>query len=145
MIHGIVTSTTVSSGILLADVQVARAGVTYKEVPMVHQFPGHIQSITEGSRVLMDKTEDNLMVILGVLETNENILPEDVTEHEQVMAFDDGTEISVKKSDSDGYDVNINSSSGVNVKATGDVTIETDGHLQFKASSVDFDTSGGSA
>ena len=145
MIHGIVTSTTVSSGILLADVQVARAGVTYKEVPMVHQFPGHIQSITEGSRVLMDKTNDNLMVILGVLETNEDILPEDVTEHEQVMAFDDGTEITVKPSDSDGYDVNINASSQLNLKATGDVTIETDGHLQFKSSSVDFDTSGGSS
>ncbi len=58
------------------------------------------------------------------------------------MAFDDGTEISVKQSDSEGYDVNINASSGVNIKATGDVTIETGGHLQFRSSSVDFDTSG---
>lgn len=143
MIHGIVTSTTVSSGIILADVQVARAGVTYKEVPMMHQFPGHIQSITEGSRVLLDRTADNLWVILGVLETNENILPDDVTEHEQVMAFDDGTEISIKQSASDGYDVNINASSELNIKASGDVTIESAGHLQFKSSSVDFDTSGG--
>ena len=143
MIHGIVTSTTVSSGIILADVQVARAGVTYKEVPMMHQFPGHIQSITEGSRVLLDRTADNLWVILGVLETNEDILPDDVTEHEQVMAFDDGTEISVKQSDTDGYDVNINASSELNIKASGDVTIDTGGHLQFKSSSVDFDTSGG--
>jgi hypothetical protein len=159
MIHGIVTSTEVSSGIVLANVQVARAGVTYKNVPMMHQFPGHIQSITEGSRVLMEKTEDNLMVILGVLETDEERLPEDVSEHEQVMVFDDGTEISVNPSDSEGYDVNINASSQVNIKASGDVTvesegnlnlksssdgmdIETDGHLQFRSSSVDFDTSG---
>jgi phage baseplate assembly protein gpV len=109
----------------------------------MHQFPGHIQSITEGSRVLLDRTADNLWVILGVLETNEDILPDDVTENEQVMAFDDGTEISVKQSDTDGYDVNINASSELNIKTSGDVTIETGGHLQFKSSSVDFDTSGG--
>ena len=144
MIHGIVTSTTTSSGILLADVQVARAGVTYKQVPVAHLHPGHLQSITEGSRVLLEKTEDNLWVIIGVLETDDEILPDDVGGREQVMVFDDGTEISVKQSDSDGYDVNINASSQLNIKASGDVTIESGGHLQFKSSSVDFDTSGGS-
>jgi hypothetical protein len=129
----------------MADVQVARAGVTYKEVPVAHLHPGHLQSITEGSRVLMERTDDNLWVIIGVLETDDEILPDEVGGREQVMAFDDGTEISVKQAESDGYDVNINASSGVNIKATGDVTIETEGHLQFKSSSVDFDTSGGSA
>ncbi|QRD99653.1 hypothetical protein VOLN27_26 [Halorubrum virus VOLN27B] len=93
----------------------------------------------------MEKTEDNLWVIIGVLETDDEILPDDVGGREQVMVFDDGTEISVKQSDSDGYDVNINASSQLNIKASGDVTIESGGHLQFKSSSVDFDTSGGSA
>ncbi|AGM10774.1 hypothetical protein M192_gp105 [Halorubrum tailed phage 8] len=146
MIHGIATSTDFKSGILLVDVQVARAGVTYKNVPVLHQYPGHIQSITEGSRVVLEQTEDNLWVILGVLETDDTLLTEKPTDYEQVMKFDDGTEMSVKKAESgDGYDVNINASSQLNIKASGDVTIETDGHLQFKSSSVDFDTSGGSA
>ncbi|UBF19734.1 baseplate assembly protein V [Halorubrum sodomense tailed virus 4] len=145
MIHGIATSTDFKSGILLVDVQVARAGVTYKNVPVLHQFPGHIQSITEGSRVVLEQTEDNLWVILGVLETDSDLLTEKPVAYEQVMAFDDGTEISVKEAESGGYDVNINASSELNIKATGDVTVETEGHLQFKSSSVDFDTSGGSA
>ena len=134
MIHGIVTSTQFKSGILLANVQVARAGVTYNNVPVMHQFPGHIQSITEGSRVVLEKTDDNLWVILGVLETDHELLTDGVEDYEQVMKFDDGTEISITASESDGYNVTI--------KATSDLTIETDGHLQFKASSVDFDTSG---
>ncbi|UBF21787.1 baseplate assembly protein V [Halorubrum virus HSTV-3] len=142
MIHGIATSTDFKSGILLVDVQVARAGVTYKNVPVLHQFPGHIQSITEGSRVVLEQTEDNLWVILGVLETDDELLTEKPVAYEQVMAFDDGTEISVKEAESGGYDVNINASSELNIKATGDVTVETEGHLQFKSSSVDFDTSG---
>ncbi|UBF19610.1 baseplate assembly protein V [Halorubrum tailed virus 10] len=145
MIHGIATSTDFKSGILLVDVQVARAGVTYKNVPVLHQFPGHVQSITEGSRVVLEQTEDNLWVILGVLETDSDLLTEKPVAYEQVMAFDDGTEISVKEAESGGYDVNINASSELNIKATGDVTVETEGHLQFKSSSVDFDTSGGSA
>ncbi|UBF21513.1 baseplate assembly protein V [Halorubrum virus HRTV-24] len=145
MIHGIATSTDFKSGILLVDVQVARAGVTYKNVPVLHQFPGHIQSITEGSRVVLEQTEDNLWVVLGVLETDDELLTEKPEAYEQVMAFDDGTEISVKEAESGGYDVNINASSELNIKATGDVTVETEGHLQFKSSSVDFDTSGGSA
>ncbi|UBF21647.1 baseplate assembly protein V [Haloarcula virus HJTV-2] len=142
MIHGIATSTDFKSGILLVDVQVARAGVTYKNVPVLHQFPGHIQSITEGSRVVLEQTEDNLWVVLGVLETDDELLTEKPEAYEQVMAFDDGTEISVKEAESGGYDVNINASSELNIKATGDVTVETEGHLQFKSSSVDFDTSG---
>ncbi|UBF19981.1 baseplate assembly protein V [Halorubrum virus HRTV-22] len=145
MIHGIATSTDFKSGILLVDVQVARAGVTYKNVPVLHQFPGHVQSITEGSRVVLEQTDDNLWVILGVLETDSDLLTEKPVAYEQVMAFDDGTEISVKEAESGGYDVNINASSELNIKATGDVTVETEGHLQFKSSSVDFDTSGGSA
>jgi hypothetical protein len=141
MIHGIVTNREMKSGVLVLNVRVSRAGITYENVPVVHQFPGHVQSITEDSRVLLDQTEDNLWVVLGVLETNLENMPESVSEYEQVMSFDDGTEISVRpKGDSTeeeptGYNIKIS--------ASGSMNIETDGHLQFKASSIDFDTSGG--
>ncbi|AAL55002.1 hypothetical protein HrrHF2_525 [Halorubrum phage HF2] len=143
MIHGIVTSTTVSSGILLADVQVARAGVTYKEVPMMHQHPGHIQSITEGSRVLMEKTEDNLMVILGVLETDESLLPDDVEGYEQTMKFDDGTKLEFSKNEDGSYDTRLTASDDLTIESNGwGMRTGRDGHIQFKSNSVDFDTSG---
>jgi hypothetical protein len=141
MIHGIVTNSETKSGVLVLNVRVSRAGITYENVPVVHQFPGHVQSITEDSRVLMEQTEDNLWVVIGVLETDQAELPESVSEYEQVMSFDDGTEISVRPKD----DSTEESPTGYNIKisASGDMNIETGGHLQFKASSIDFDTSGG--
>ncbi|QIR31193.1 hypothetical protein M1M18_gp107 [Halorubrum virus Serpecor1] len=143
MIHGIVTNTTTSSGILIADVQVARAGVTYKEVPVAHLHPGHLQSITEGSRVLMERTEDNLWVIIGVLETNEELLPDDVSGYEQVMAFDDGTKLEFSKNEDGSYDTRLTASDDLTIESNGwGMRTGRDGHIQFKSNSVDFDTSG---
>ncbi|UBF20812.1 baseplate assembly protein V [Halorubrum virus HRTV-16] len=143
MIHGIVTSTTTSSGILMADVQVARAGVTYKEVPVAHLHPGHLQSITEGSRVLLERTDDNLWVIIGVLETNDELLPDDVEGYEQIMAFDNGTKLEFTKNEDGSYDTRLTASDDLTIESNGwGMRTGRDGHIQFKSNSVDFDTSG---
>lgn len=148
MKHGIVTSTsTTDEGLQLATVLVQRVGVTYDKCPVAHSFQGHSQSISEGDHVLLDKTNDGLWVVMGVLTINSETLPDDVNGQERVIAFDDGTEISVRENGgsydvkiSASKDVNIQSTNKINVSSDGDMTITSGGHLQFDAQSVDFDT-----
>lgn len=123
MKHGSVTSTkTNSSGLQVAKVSVPRAGITYKNCPVSHTFEGEVQSIEEGNHVLIEKTDDGIWVVMGVLSTDSANLPSSVNSQERVMKFDDGTEISVTESGGT-YDVSIDASGDTTLNASGSITI----------------------
>lgn len=107
----------------MLTVQSSRAGVTYPNVAVAQENPGGVQSIEEGWHVALDQCDDGLWVVVGVLNTNASLLPNDVNGSERVMKFDDGTEISVTEDGTGGHDVTISASGNVSLDATGDVTI----------------------
>ena len=111
MKHGIVISKKIDkTGHVLLDVQSSRAGVVWSDVVVSQPTPGTSQSIEEGWHVAVEECEDGLMVMLGVLNTEPELLPDDLNASERSMKMDDGTEISVRKNDSGDYDVRISAS-----------------------------------
>ena len=129
MKHGKVTSAeTTDQGLILATVVVQRAGVTYERCPVAHSFSGESQSLGEGSHVTIDRTDDGLWVVTGVLSTDSDQLPSDLSDQERVISFDDGTEISVRQQNGN-YRVSVSSSENISLDAEGDVTINATGNV----------------
>lgn len=113
MKHGIVTSSKVEkTGHLALTIQSSRAGVTWDAV-VAQNSPGSVQNIEEGWHVALDKCDDGLWIVVGVLNTKPDLLPADLNASEHSMKLDDGTEISARKNDAGGYDVTISASGDV--------------------------------
>lgn len=124
MKHGIVTSKKVASeGHLALTIQSSRAGVTWENVPVAQDHPGAVQNIEEGWHVALDECDDGLWIVLGVINTDPDLLPSSLNGSERVMKFDNGTEISVTMNDSGEYDVDVKATGNITINATGDVTI----------------------
>jgi len=118
---------------MVLTVQSSRAGVTWPNVPVAQSNPGEIQHIEEGWHVALEKCDDGLWVVVGVLNTEPDLLPNDLNASERSMKFDDGTEISTRKNDAGDYDVNIKASGKTTIHATGDVEITSDGNTILDA------------
>lgn len=124
MKHGQVSSIeTTDDGLHLVTVVVSRAGVTYEKCPVLHSFSGEVQTLGEGSHVVIEKTDDGLWVVVGVLSTDEGSLPSDLESQERVIAFEDGTEFSITKDRNGDYNIDVAASGNVTINADGQVTI----------------------
>lgn len=84
--------------------------MTWHDVVVAQSSPGTAQSIEEGWHVAVEECDDGLMVMVGVLNTEPDLLPDALNASERSMKMDDGTEISVRKNENENYDVRISAS-----------------------------------
>lgn len=130
MIRGTVISKNYQNGFLSVEVRLSRTDIS-KDCFVLTQSGGHLQSIEEGSIVVIEELKTGLWVVIGVITTDTDRLPDEISEQDFVMSFDDNTEIEVKHNGSD-YDVSIEASGDVTINATGDILIGENGEKVAK-------------
>lgn len=112
-------------GVVMASVTVTRSQVTYHKCTLLNSFGGAVQSIEAGVQVAIDRTDDGLWMIVGVLGRDGDRLPK-VEDQERVMSFDDGTEISVRQDGDGNHDISITASGDTTLDANGDILFGSD-------------------
>lgn len=151
--HGTVVATYTQNGTFYCNVRVPRVAVTHNKCPVVHSGTGDLHAIKEGTRVLIAKTTDEVWVVVGTLDSENNAFPNSVQDNERVIYADADTEIRLSKSNgsyqldiSTGADLNINAAGDVNITAGGNVLIDGidfDAHTHDYADTTISDTSDG--
>lgn len=135
MEHGIITATRYESGVVLCNVQAIRVDTEYEDVPMLKPFDGFSVVPHIGQKVTMTKLGDGTRFISQVLGRRpEGEIPESLGAGELSIQLDPETKLTFTKTGEDKYDVELS--------ASGDVTVSSEGHLQFNSQTVDFNTGG---
>lgn len=129
-----VESVTVKNHAVFVDAQhLSRPSVEYRNTPLLAGFSGVVAIPQVGQRVVISSDSTGVEYVEGVLTGTDDPVPS-MKEGEFVMQFDPETKIKFSKDGSGGYDIFLESSGDVDVKASGDIRVGEGGEKVAKQS-----------
>lgn len=122
-----VESVMVGDKAVLVDAQnLNRPSVVYRNTPLLADFSGIMTVPKPGQRVVVSKDSSGFEYVEGVLSGPDDPVS-DLKEDELVMQFDPSTKIEFSKDGSGGYNISLEASGDVDVKAGGDIRVGENG------------------
>lgn len=117
---------TTDAGVFLDVQHLSRPSVDYRNIPIQKNFSGIIAVPSVGQKVVVSKDSTGYEYVEGVI-TGPKDSPPELSEQEFALQFDPTTKITAKKDGSGGYNLSIEASGNVQVKAGGDILVGENG------------------